>query len=125
MFSNSSKQSRIDTLIGEGTTVEGDISFAGCLRIDGGMIGNLRGDHSTCTLVIGKQGSLKGSISVAHFVIDGSAEGDVRVENNLEMQSNGKIKGDIYYKNLEVQLGAVIDGQIMQGNQLEFASSAD
>jgi len=111
-------QKQIDSLIGEGTSVNGDISFSGGLRIDGKMIGNLLGaDDSSTTLVIGQRGSIKGNINVTHLMINGLAEGCVQVEENLELQSNAKIKGDVNYKKLEVQLGAVIDGQIKQGNR--------
>jgi cytoskeletal protein CcmA (bactofilin family) len=42
MFGKSNKPSPIDSLIGTGTTIEGDISFTGGLRIDGHVKGNVK-----------------------------------------------------------------------------------
>lgn len=37
---------RIDSLIGAGTRVTGDIHFSGGLRVDGEVIGNVRADDN-------------------------------------------------------------------------------
>jgi cytoskeletal protein CcmA (bactofilin family) len=42
MFGKSNKPSPIDSLIGAGTTIEGDITFVGGLRIDGHVKGNVK-----------------------------------------------------------------------------------
>ena len=35
-------KSRIDTLVGAGTTISGDVVFSGGLRVDGEIRGNIR-----------------------------------------------------------------------------------
>ena len=42
MFGKNTKPGPIDSLIGTGTTIEGDITFTGGLRIDGHVKGNVR-----------------------------------------------------------------------------------
>ena len=42
MFGKTNKPSPIDSLIGTGTTIEGNISFTGGLRIDGHVKGNVK-----------------------------------------------------------------------------------
>ena len=39
---SSKPQSRIDSLIGAGTKIEGDVTFVGGLRVDGEIKGNVR-----------------------------------------------------------------------------------
>ena len=57
MFSKHSKpQNRIDSLIGAGTRVNGDIHFAGGLRVDGEVTGCVIADPAKAsTLVLSEQ----------------------------------------------------------------------
>ena len=42
MFSRDSRPPHIDTLIGKGVRVEGDIDFLGGMHLDGAIAGNVR-----------------------------------------------------------------------------------
>jgi hypothetical protein len=67
MFSKSNKPSPIDSLIGTGTTIEGNVTFTGGLRIDGHVKGNVRATGSKPgTLVISELAKVEGDIDVAH-----------------------------------------------------------
>ena len=46
--SNSKPQSRIDCLIGTGTTIEGNITFTGGLRVDGHVRGCVIAADGNC-----------------------------------------------------------------------------
>ena len=80
MFSRNRQkpQSRIDTLIGAETTVDGDINFSGGLRVDGQIRGNVNevGGKSG-TLVLSEHGQIEGAITVSHAVINGAVVGPV------------------------------------------------
>ena len=105
---------RIDSLIGDGTTLTGNIVFNGGLRIDGTVIGNVHassGDAST--LVISEQAKVIGEIKVSHLVVNGEVEGPVHASDYLELQSKARIKGDIYYQRLEMHVGAAVEGKLM------------
>ena len=66
---NSPPQKRIDSLIGAGTVVDGDISFNGGLRIDGQVRGNVTAANGDpCTLVVSEQARVDGEIRVSHVV---------------------------------------------------------
>jgi cytoskeletal protein CcmA (bactofilin family) len=72
MFGTKSKpNSRIDTLIGAGTTIEGNVTFTGGLRIDGEVRGNVcvAGDHPG-TLVLSEHARIDGEVAVPHLVIN-------------------------------------------------------
>ena len=54
-------QSRIDCLIGTGTTIEGDITFTGGLRVDGHVRGSvIAADGKAGTLVLSEQAQIEG-----------------------------------------------------------------
>ena len=81
-------QSRIDSLIGVGTTIEGNVSFVGGLRVDG-------------------------EIHVSHLVVNGAINGPVFSAEFLELQARSRVKGDVHYNTLEMHLGAVVEGRLV------------
>jgi cytoskeletal protein CcmA (bactofilin family) len=115
LFRKSNKsRARIDSLIGAGTRIEGDVSFAGGLRIDGEIKGNVRsGGDQPGTLVISEQARVEGEIHVAHLVINGTVAGPVHVSDFLELQANARVTGDVFYNNLEMHVGAVVQGRLL------------
>ncbi len=115
MFSKHSKpQNRIDSLIGLGTKIKGDVHFTGGLRIDGEISGNVVADPSKAsTLVLSEHAKVDGEISVTHLVVNGTVTGPVLASEYLELQSKAKVTGDVRYKTLEIQLGAIVEGKLV------------
>ena len=95
--SDNKPQGRIDSLVGAGTRVEGDIIFVGGLRIDGEVIGKVvaADGASSSTLVLSEHARVEGAINVAHLVLNGTVVGPVCVSESLEMQSKARIVGDV------------------------------
>ena len=117
MFGNkdSSKlQNRIDCLIGAGTTIEGNITFNGGLRVDGHVRGNVNAaDDKPGTLVLSEQAHIEGEIRVSHVVINGTVVGPVHAGEYAELQAKANVTGDVYYRTMEIQLGAVVQGRLV------------
>ncbi len=106
-------QKRIDSLIGAGTTVHGDVTFKGGLRIDGTVQGNVVStDGEPSTLVISELARVDGEIRVSHVVINGTVHGPVAADGYLELQPKARIVGDVTYKTLEMHVGSVIEGRL-------------
>jgi cytoskeletal protein CcmA (bactofilin family) len=106
-------QKRIDSLIGAGTIVRGDVIFTGGLRIDG----HVQGDVSTAngesgTLVVSEQARIDGEIKVSHVVVNGAVNGPVTASDYLELQAKARVVGDLTYRTLEMHLGAVVQGRL-------------
>ena len=111
---NSKPQNRIDSLIGVGTRIEGNVSFTGGLRVDGEVRGNIVSDKGQSgTLVISEQASVEGQISVGHVVINGTVIGPVFAGESLELLPNARVTGDVEYHQLEMQQGAVVQGRLV------------
>ena len=116
MFSkkHSKPQTQIDTLIGAGTTIEGDLNFSGGLRIDGQINGNvIAAQDKPSTLVLSEQARVNGEVNVTHLVINGIINGHVFAREYLELQSKAKVNGDVHYTTLEIQLGAIVEGHLI------------
>jgi cytoskeletal protein CcmA (bactofilin family) len=115
MFGGKAKpQNRIDSLIGEGTVVEGNIAFTGGLRIDGRVKGDVvsAGDQPT-TLALSERARVEGEIRVSHAVVNGTVIGPVYGSEYVELQAKSNVTGDVHYKTLEIQMGAVVQGRLV------------
>jgi cytoskeletal protein CcmA (bactofilin family) len=54
-----------------------------------------------------------GEIQAPHIVIDGVVNGDVTADQRLELASNARVEGNVYYKVLEMSAGAQINGKMV------------
>ena len=116
MFGNKGNkpQTRIDCLIGAGTTIEGNVTFGGGLRIDGHVRGNVLAlEDKPGTLVLSEQARIEGEVHVSHVVINGTVVGPVYAVEYMELQAKANVTGDVYYRTLEMQLGAVVQGRLV------------
>ena len=110
----SKPQSRIDCLIGAGTSIEGNVTFSGGLRVDGQVRGNIVAEEGKPgTLVISEQARIEGEIRVPHIVINGTVVGPVHSTEYVELQAKANVTGDVEYNTLEMQLGAVVEGRLV------------
>ena len=122
---------RIDSLIGAGTKVEGDVTFEGGLRVDGEIKGNVihASGEQHSTLVVSEHARIEGEINVSHLVINGTVIGPVFSSELLELQAHARVTGDVQYNTIEIHLGAVVQGRLVhQGPtaktiELKLASS--
>jgi cytoskeletal protein CcmA (bactofilin family) len=108
---------KIDTLIGAGAFIEGNIRFSGGLRIDGTVKGNIEAAEgaASSTLILSEQARIEGSVAVSYLVTNGTVVGQVSVAECLEMQPRAKIVGDVEYSLIEMHQGAVVEGRLVHG----------
>jgi cytoskeletal protein CcmA (bactofilin family) len=115
MFRRESKpNNRIDSLIGATTRIEGNVFFSGGLRIDGTVRGNVSAlPDQPGTLVVSEHARIDGEVQATHLVVNGAINGPVDARESLELQAQSRVKGDVHYKGLEIQQGAVIEGRLV------------
>jgi len=114
MFAKTNKPSPIDSLIGSGTTIEGNIMFSGGLRIDGHVKGNVKAaPNKAGTLVVSEMAKVEGEIEVAHVVINGTVAGPVRATEYVELLPKARVTGNVSYKSIEIHVGAIVMGQLV------------
>jgi cytoskeletal protein CcmA (bactofilin family) len=130
MFNKTNKpQNRIDSLIGATTRIEGNVIFSGGLRVDGIVRGNVASvAEEPGTLVVSADARIDGEVQAAHIVVNGAINGSVHATETLELQAGSRVKGDVYYKSIEVHQGAVVEGRLVhhsaevKGVELKLAS---
>jgi len=99
--------SKLDTLVGQGATFEGNIVIEGGARIDGKLKGKV---NAKGTVVVGKTGKVDGEITAKSAVIGGEVKGIIKVQDRVEFESGAKFDGEVYCKTLVVQEGVIFDG---------------
>lgn len=109
------------TLISSGTTVKGDISSNGDLRIDGTIIGNIR---STAKIVVGASGVVEGDIFGNQADIVGKVSGNISAKELLQLRGESVVTGNLYAGKLQVEPSATFNGQCHMGaNIVEMNSN--
>ena len=101
------------TLLGEGTTINGDISFNGMLILDGTITGSITGSQTDDVLTISESGLIEGKINVANIVVNGKIKGDITSTGKVEVASKANIEGNVYYSTIEMNTGSRINGQLI------------
>ena len=103
----------IRSAIGAGMQVTGRCTFQDGLQVEGVVLGDVAGDEGAPSmLLIHEGGRVEGAISADHIVIAGLVVGPVLARERLELLASGRIEGDVRYKTLEMQPGAVVAGQL-------------
>jgi cytoskeletal protein CcmA (bactofilin family) len=105
---------RIDTLIGQGTEINGDLIFAGGLHVDGRINGNVAAEEgSSSILILSEFGHIEGDVRVPNIVINGKIVGDVHGSTRVELAPKSRIKGSVYYNLIEMAIGAEVNGALV------------
>ena len=112
MFGRNAK-TEIDSLIGISARIEGSLCFTGGLRIDGEVRGNVLGGVSAENiLIVSEHARIEGDVRCATLIVGGYIAGDVFATERLELQSKGRILGNVHYKKLEMHSGATVTGTL-------------
>jgi cytoskeletal protein CcmA (bactofilin family) len=115
MFKRDSRTARIDTLIGKGVRVHGDVEFAGGLHLDGHIGGNVRADEARdSTLSVGESGCIEGAVQVPNVNLHGTIKGDILARERLVLGAKARVEGDVCYGTIEMALGAQIIGKLVR-----------
>jgi cytoskeletal protein CcmA (bactofilin family) len=105
--------SKLSSLIAPGVEIVGDVIVTDGLRVDGRIEGNVRaksGSHGL--LVLSERGSIRGTVQVHDAVVNGAIDGDLEVEHYLELQASARVTGNIAYRQLRLDCGAVVQGRL-------------
>lgn len=100
-------------LVGKETVIEGEIKTKGDLRIDGKIIGEI---NSNGKVIVGVSGSVKGALNCRNAEILGTIEGNVSIEELINLRSTSVIEGDIFTNKLAIENGAIFNGRCSMGN---------
>ena len=108
------KAPKVSTVIGQGTAINGDVGFSGGLHLDGTIAGKVSGEAETqSTLTVSEQGKVEGDVYVDNLILNGEVVGDVYARERVELATNARVTGTVYYRLLEMAMGAEVNGQLV------------
>lgn len=105
MFGKGSQ--KLETIIGDGTTVAGEVRVGGTLRVDGSVEGDIQADW----VVVGETGKIRGNTRTRGMVVGGSVEGNIEASEMVDLKEKARMAGEIHAPKLTVTEGALFDGQ--------------
>jgi len=106
----SSENQNIDTLIGEHSHFNGELSFEGAVRIDGKFEGNIRSTNEG-TLIVSEEAQIVGEVDVPNLLLHGTVRGNVRATKSLKIGPTGRLNGDVEYSIVSLAEGAAVNGR--------------
>lgn len=114
-------QDRIMTLISEGCKFEGNLSSPSSTKIDGHVVGNIRGESG---IVIGDKGIVEGNINAVDVVIYGTVKGNIKA-HKLDLKRTGSLNGDIIVEELATETGSKFNGNCKMGEVVSKSNIID
>jgi cytoskeletal protein CcmA (bactofilin family) len=107
----------IQCLIGSRMSITGDISFSGGLMIEGAVKGTIVSESGDSLLIISERGSVDGEVRAPHVELDGQVTGDIVASERIKLGSSARVRGNLYYKLLEMAAGAQVNGQMVHEDE--------
>ena len=111
-------------MIGEGVTINGNIKSDNEVIIKG----SVEGDIECNSITIDSSGNLKGKIKAENMTVKGKVEGEININNLLEIKSKGNASGKIFYGGIQIDEEGKLAGEInfkdSNNKQEEFNSSS-
>ena len=109
---------KVDTIIGQQTRIEGDVHFSGGLHVDGRIKGNIIAvDGSTSLLTVSEHGDIEGDVRVPTVILNGTVTGDVHSEERIELAAKAKVNGNVYYTLIEMAMGSAVNGSLVHRSE--------
>jgi len=102
-------QSRVTSILGEGTSCKGEVTGKGGIRIEGLFEGKIDLDG---LIIVSRSGRVESELIKADSVIvGGSVRSDIEA-NRVEIRSTGKVWGDVKAARFTTEEGAYLRGKI-------------
>lgn len=120
MFGRNGKESslpetRINTVIGEGTLFTGTLRVEGSIIVHGEFEGTLTASES---VIVGKSGSVRAGISARDATVAGKIKGKIVAKDRVELQTGARLEGDVFAKSFMIEEGVYFQGNCSMGDDL-------
>jgi len=123
-----STATRVDggrTVVGPTLAFKGDLSGSEDLIISGQVDGKISVQGHSIT--IGPEGKVKAEIRASKVIIEGSVQGNINVQERVEIHKTGHVVGDLTAPGISIEDGAYFKGKIeiiREGEQVESIGPA-
>lgn len=112
----------INTIIGSGSFISGDVKINGFIRVDGDVDGKI---ETQSNIIVGEKARIRGNISASSIIVGGIVIGDILAPKGIKLLSNSTVIGDIATNNLQIEEDVLFNGHcIALKDEQEFSQSS-
>jgi cytoskeletal protein CcmA (bactofilin family) len=97
------------TVITTGIQLRGTVEGTSDVILHGSLEENIR---LSGTMVLAKNGKIRGEINATNLVIEGDVEGIIRAAEKVEIRDGGRCKGDIFTATIAISEKAYFEGNM-------------
>ena len=116
------ESSTSSSIIGKGTSVEGNIDTNGNISVEGEVKGNV---VSKSKVALGPSSYVEGKVLANNAIIAGEIQGSVEISELLTLKPTAVIHGDIMTNKLIVEAGATFNGSCRMGVSVDTIEFED
>ncbi len=102
------KNDRISTFIGADASFEGNLEFAGTIRVDGRVKGKITSKDGT--VIVGEKAVVDADMAVGAAVIMGKLNGSIDAVERIEVFPPGRVGGDMQAPVISIEPGGIFNG---------------
>lgn len=113
----------INTIIGKGSSITGNLRINGFVRLDGDINGNLETDGN---IIIGDGARIKGDVKAKAVIVGGIVLGNILAQESIKLLSNSAVLGDIISRKVQVEDKAIFHGHCISiKDEEQFKKTSD
>lgn len=112
----------INTIIGKGSAISGNMKVNGFIRIDGDIDGNLETDGN---VIVGENARIRGDLTAKSVIIGGIIKGNITANESVKILAEAAVIGDIISRKVQVDGSAIIHGHCISiKDEAEFGKTS-
>ena len=98
----------INTILGKGSSITGDLRINGFVRLDGDIDGNLETDGN---VIIGDNARIRGDVKAKSVIISGIVVGNIIAQEGIKILSEAAVLGDVISRKVQIDDKATFNGR--------------
>lgn len=112
----------INTIIGKGSAISGNMKVNGFIRIDGDIDGNLETDGN---VIVGENARIRGDLTAKSVIIGGIIKGNITANDSVKILAEAAVIGDVISRKVQVDGSAIIHGHCISiKDEAEFGKTS-
>lgn len=119
---NPSRRDNSLSIIGADMRIEGHISTAGVIKIEGTVVGDVESEGQ---VLVSTGGDVDGNLRAPEIIVAGKVHGSIVATRRTELQATSVILGDVTTARLTVHEGGQVNGRIQTGDRSAVASPVE
>ena len=113
----------INTVIGKGSAITGNLHINGFVRLDGDIDGNLETDGN---IIIGDSARIRGDVKAKAVIVGGIVVGNILAQESAKLLSNSAVLGDVISRKVQVEDKATFHGHCISiKDEEQFQKTSD